>query len=101
MSRTLTIELQDRIYRILRRRADSEGTSLSQWIVRTIEQHCHIEAIHPFPEESSPSPNDDQTARERFERHFGEVDLGYPTGIDNNAIDADLARTYTDIHKVD
>jgi hypothetical protein len=35
-----------------------------------------------------------QAARERFEQHFGEVDLGYPTGADNESIDADLAREY-------
>jgi len=38
-------------------------------------------------------------ARERFERHFGAVDLGYPTGADNPAIDGDLARAYADEHK--
>ena len=35
-----------------------------------------------------------QAARERFERHFGEVDLGYATGDDNEQIDADLAKEY-------
>ncbi|MDA1054599.1 MAG: hypothetical protein O3C40_29560 [Planctomycetota bacterium] len=38
-------------------------------------------------------------ARQRFERHFGAVDLGYSTGADNPAIDADLARAYADEHK--
>ncbi|MBA2245580.1 MAG: SH3 domain-containing protein [Gemmatimonadetes bacterium] len=35
-----------------------------------------------------------QAARERFERHFGEVDLGYATGVDNEQIDTDLASEY-------
>ena len=30
---------------------------------------------------------------------FGSVDLGYPTGIDNESIDADLAREYGDSHE--
>ena len=38
-------------------------------------------------------------ARERFERHFGEVDLGYATGVDNEQIDADLARAYAARHR--
>ena len=42
-----------------------------------------------------------QAARERFERHFGEVDLGYATGVDNEQIDADLARAYAATHKGD
>lgn len=40
-----------------------------------------------------------QVARERFERHFGEVDLGYATGVDNEQIDADLAREYAATHE--
>ena len=35
-------------------------------------------------------------ARERFERHFGAVDLGHATGVDNEQIDADLIKAYTD-----
>jgi hypothetical protein len=37
---------------------------------------------------------EEQVARKRFERHFGEVDLGFATGVDNEQIDADLAREY-------
>jgi hypothetical protein len=35
-----------------------------------------------------------QDARERFERHFATLNLFYPTGADNESIDADLARAY-------
>ena len=30
---------------------------------------------------------------------FGAVDLGYPTGADNDSIDADLAREYAATHE--
>jgi antitoxin YefM len=40
-----------------------------------------------------------QAARERFESHLGEVDLGYATGVDNEQIDAELARAYADTHE--
>jgi predicted DNA-binding antitoxin AbrB/MazE fold protein len=30
---------------------------------------------------------------------FGSVDLGYPTGADNESIDADLAREYGSTHE--
>jgi hypothetical protein len=30
----------------------------------------------------------------RLEQLFGSADVGHPTGIDNDAIDADLARVY-------
>jgi hypothetical protein len=42
-----------------------------------------------------------QDARERLERHFGEIDLGDATGADNESIDADLAREYTSAHSSD
>ncbi|MCP4660046.1 MAG: hypothetical protein GY856_31985, partial [bacterium] len=42
---------------------------------------------------------DKQAARERFERHFGEVNLGYAIAMDNERIDADLAREYANTHE--
>lgn len=40
-----------------------------------------------------------QRARERFERCFGVLNLGYATGIDNEQIDADLAQAYMATHE--
>ena len=40
-----------------------------------------------------------QAAREHFERHFGAVDLGYPTGVDNEQIEADLTGEYAATHE--
>lgn len=36
---------------------------------------------------------------ERLRRHFGAVNLGAPTGLDNTRIDADLAQAYADVHE--
>ena len=47
--------------------------------------------VHSEPEK--------QAARRRFERHFGEIDLGYATGVENAQIDADLARDYAATHE--
>ncbi len=35
----------------------------------------------------------------RIMAHAGAVDLGRPTGVDNESIDADLAREYGSCHK--
>lgn len=35
----------------------------------------------------------------RLMRHAGAVDLGYPTGLDNESIDADLADEYGSAHE--
>ncbi len=40
-----------------------------------------------------------EEARLRFRRHFGEVDLGRPNGSDNDSIDDDLVREYGDTHE--
>jgi len=37
-----------------------------------------------------------EEARQRFRNHAGSVSLGYATGADNESIDADLAKAYSD-----
>jgi predicted DNA-binding antitoxin AbrB/MazE fold protein len=46
--------------------------------------------------ESPPGP---QRSRGTLRELFGSVDLGYPTGADNDTIDADLAREYASTHE--
>lgn len=52
-----------------------------------------------------PRPQLTQEEREaalaRLLRHAGSQDLGYPTGADNESIDADLAREYGSSHEED
>ena len=98
MSQTLTLELSDDLYSVIRRQAEAVGTSPAHWIATTLEQQYSrvgdwqiIRARRTEVEK--------QAAREHFERHFGEVDLGYTTGMDNEQIDADLAREYADTHE--
>lgn len=40
------------------------------------------------------SAEEAQLAEDRFARWIGAASLGYPTGADNESIDADLAREY-------
>jgi hypothetical protein len=35
-----------------------------------------------------------EEARQRFRNHAGALKFGYATGVDNESIDADLARAY-------
>ncbi|MCE2662992.1 MAG: hypothetical protein LW716_09620 [Microcystis sp. 53602_E8] len=39
-----------------------------------------------------------EAARQRFRAHAGSIS-GYPTGADNESIDADLGREYGDTHE--
>lgn len=67
---------------------------------RTNEGWVALEFLQEFPEGNRAPLGELElhSARERFERHFGEIDLGYATGLDNEQIDADLAREYSATH---
>jgi hypothetical protein len=91
MSRTLTVQLSEEVYAALGRRAEATGTSPAELAAASLESQFH--SCSPCQEGQR------QAARERFERRFGAVDLGYPTGADNESIDADLAKGYADAHE--
>ena len=98
MSQTLILELSDVVYTMIQRQAEAAGTSPAHWLADTLEQqdgrgHVGQNAL------ARRTAAEQQAARERFERHFGEVDLRDATGADNEQIDADLAREYADTHE--
>ena len=98
MSQTLILELSDAVYTIIQRQAEAAGTSPAHWLAKTLEQQYRS----PHTGESAGTRHTaakQQAARERFERHFGAVDQADAIGIDNEQIDADLAREYTDAHE--
>jgi hypothetical protein len=98
MSQLLTLELSDEVYTVILRQADAAGTSPAHWVATTLEQqYSRFRDWQSIRTQRTESER--QAARERFERHFGEVDLGYATGVDNDQIDADLAREYADTHE--
>jgi len=47
------------------------------------------------------TPEKPRNARGSLRELFGAVDLGQPIGIDNEGIDADLAREYANTHEDD
>jgi hypothetical protein len=111
MTHTITLELPEALYAALSKAAQQSGTSPSEWIVSNLNKHLAPRHNKPGPssdytgEEVKPSnrtpgnhgDNEEQKkARERFRRHFGEVNSGDPRSADNDRIDADLARSYTD-----
>lgn len=93
MTRPLRLELSEEAYRALEQRAAASGASPAAVAAMALENH--------FRSKASRTDAEKQAARERLERHFGEVDLGAPTGADNESIDADLARSYADTHEGD
>ena len=87
VTHTLTIHLTAQAFSRLQRQAEAAGTSPAELVAASLERPCKT---------NRPALTDVETAsaRQRFERHFGELDLGYPTGTDNDAIDTDLAAEY-------
>jgi hypothetical protein len=91
MSRILALELSDETYAAIQRQAEAAGTTPADFAATSLKQQFGVGSFQTEAEK--------QAARERFERHFGEVDLGFPTGTDNENIDADLGREYAKTHE--
>jgi hypothetical protein len=87
MSHPLTVELSDTAYSELQVRASAAARSPAQLAAAALEQHF----ANPDGSRANGQPATEaekQAARERFERHFGAVNLGHATGVDNEGIDA-------------
>ncbi len=96
MSQVLTLELPDEIYANLQQQAEIAGISLSELVATSLKrQHSLIQ------DKAQRTEAEKEAARKRFKSHFGEINLGYPTGADNESIDADLAREYANNHEED
>jgi hypothetical protein len=98
MSQPLTVELSDAAYAALQLQARAAARPAAEVAAEALEQHFGTAdrvsgSVHAATEAQK------QAARERFERHFGAVNLGHATGADNEGIDADLARAYADSHE--
>ncbi len=88
MSQQLRLEVSDEIYADLQEKASAVGLSLTEWIVTIlIKQGSNVSNFGISPERQ-------ESARQNFKRHAGSINLGYATGIDNQEIDADLAKAY-------
>jgi hypothetical protein len=85
VSQVVRLELPDEVYQALKRQAEGVGISLSEWIAIAIEKQSNL--LNPQKTEA-----EKEAARHQFRRHAGAIDLGYPTGADNDSINADLIK---------
>lgn len=88
MSQKLTLELSDEVYADLQQKANAVGLSIAEWSVALLSHQSNSvsKVLHSLTQQ--------EAARQRFKSHAGAINLGYATGIDNEDIDADLARAY-------
>ena len=89
MSTDLNIQLSPEAFTALQQLSLVTGRTPSEEAAAAIERQLATAPLRP-----KLSEQEAQAARERFERHFGSIDLGRPIGIDNEQIDADLAKEY-------
>ncbi|MEH2445519.1 MAG: hypothetical protein V7K18_06990 [Nostoc sp.] len=92
MTHLLTLELNDQIFIVIQRQAEAIGIPPERLAATLLEQR--------FGEvfKSLLSEAEKETARARFERHFGALNLEYVIDL-NNDIDADLVREYASNHE--
>lgn len=85
--KAITIQVPDELYDLCQQLAIQSGRPLEECIVELILRHTR---------KSRPLLSDEERtiAMDLLRRHAGAQSLGYPTGADNESIDADLAREY-------
>lgn len=89
MSQLLTLELSDDVYAALQQQADAVGLSVAELIVTSLdEQHGLLTGTKLQPKVQP------EEAHQRLLSYAGAISLSYATGIDNESIDADLAKAY-------
>lgn len=92
MSSVVTLELPDNVYQPLVELTGKTGKPLEEWILAQIRVHMPQVVL---------SERERAEAMARLMGHAGAVNLGYPTGADNENIDVDLVQEYGSRHEED
>jgi hypothetical protein len=90
MSTVVTLELPDSVYEPLVKVAEKAELPLEEWILARLQAYVLPVTL---------SEQERAKAMARLMRHAGAANLGHPTGVDNESIDADLAREYSSAHE--
>jgi hypothetical protein len=88
MYQQLTLELPDEVFQPLAEAAQHAGQSLEQWATDQLRSRAA-------------SSRKQAADLARILIHAGAVDLGQPSGADNEKVDADLAREYGASHEAE
>jgi len=91
MSQILTLELSDKIAIAIQQQANNVGISPESLATALLEHHFS-QVLPVFTDVQK------ELAQARFERHFGTLNIHNITNIDNESIDADLAKEYVNNH---
>jgi len=97
MSQSLTLELSEQLFAAIQQQAQAIGLSPSQ-LAATLLEKQFTQTLKLFLDDTEKN-----AARTRFEDHFGTLALNDSIDLDNEleneTIDADLVREYTNTHE--
>lgn len=94
MSRTLTLELPDEVFAALETEARASGRPMTELALArlTTQPMGRLKPDHRSDEEK-------EAARRSFRDVIGIINMPEAAGLDNEQIDAELAREYADTHE--
>ncbi len=92
MSHRLTLNVPDELYEPMMKAARQVKQPIEAWVLVRLGAQLRGASI---------SEEGYTEAMDRLMRHAGTIHLGYPTEVDNERIDADLAREYDSSHEED
>jgi hypothetical protein len=84
MSQVLQVVVPDGVFAAIQRQAQAQGTDPGSVATTALTEQF-----------GSTPASAEANAEAAFRSLFGSVKLGHPTGLDNQQIDADLAREYS------
>jgi hypothetical protein len=93
MNQILTLRISEQVFAAIRRQAAAIGVAPERLAATLIEQQFNQIS------ELAVNQTEREIARARFEQHFGMLNLSNATNVDNESIDADLAREYVNTHE--
>ena len=93
MSQILTLEISEQVFAAIQKQAAKAGVAPEHLAALLIEQQFTPTSELPADEANR------ETARTRFERHFGTLNFDNTTSFDNESIDADLAKEYANTYE--
>jgi hypothetical protein len=95
MSQSLTLEISEQVFVAIQQQAQAIGVSPAQLAAILLERQ--------FPQAFKLLLNETEknAARIRFERHFGGLEIEGSTDLNNESIDADLAKEYASNHEAE
>jgi hypothetical protein len=93
MSQILTLDLNDRVFAAIQQQAHNIGIP-PELLAATLLEQKFTQVFNGLLTDAK-----QEVGRAKFERHFGEIDPGLARDLDNESIDADLAREYASNHE--